>query len=129
MAPIEAAQLNAYKGQLIASLEKLRNDVAEILMRSNHSGHKMAAEQIQKIAIDELVEFTLKIDQPAIAHKVKEIQSIDASLNDIEMGLYGFCSDCEEEIELSRLDAAPATKRCETCEIKYQKQTYNKYKL
>lgn len=129
MPPIDATQLNAYKAQLIASLEKLRNDVSEILMRSNHAGHKMAAKQIQKLSNDQLVELTAKIDLSSIAHKIKEIKSIDASLNDIEMGLYGFCSDCEEEIEITRLTADPTTKRCAVCEKKYQKQTYNKFKL
>ena len=129
MAPIEAPQLKAYQGQLIASLEKLRNDISEILMRSNHAGHKMAAKKIQTLSTDELVELTLKMNLPCIAHKVEEIKSIDASLNDIELGLYGFCADCEEEIEVIRLKLDPTTKRCLVCDIKYQKQPYNKFKL
>ncbi|WP_372880658.1 TraR/DksA C4-type zinc finger protein [Psychromonas sp.] len=129
MAPIDANKLNDFKKQLLASLEKLRNDVSEILMRSDHAGHKMAAKQIQKLSIDQLVELTSRMEISSISHKIKEIKSIDASLNDIEMGLYGFCSDCEEELDMTRLTEAPATKRCEHCEKKYQKQTYNKYKL
>jgi len=121
--------LMTYKQRLTSSLEKLRNDISEILMRSNHAGYKMAAEKFQKSSNDELVELALKIDIPSIAHKITDIKNIDASINDIELGLYGICSDCEDEIEITRLELDPTTKRCEVCEKKYQKQTYNKFKL
>ncbi|ABM03748.1 dnaK suppressor [Psychromonas ingrahamii 37] len=129
MTHINDEQLKNFQAQLLSSLEKLRNDVSDILLSSSHAGHKLAAKQLQKLSNDQLVELTSKLDVSSLAHKTNEIKSIDASLNDIELGLYGFCSDCEAEISIDKLQENVTTKRCDICEKKYQKQKYNQFKL
>lgn len=37
-----------------------------------------------------------------------------------ELGTYGRCDDCEEEIAKARLDAVPAAVRCKECEEKHE---------
>lgn len=129
MVHIDDTQLKIFQAQLLSSLEKLRNEVSEILLNSNHAGHKLAAKQLQKLSNDQLVELTSKLDISSLAHMTTEIKSIDASLNDIDLGLYGFCSDCEAEIAIEKLQENVTTKRCDICEKKYRKQKYNQFKL
>ncbi|MFT7053076.1 MAG: DnaK suppressor protein [Psychromonas sp.] len=129
MVHIDNTQLKIFQTQLLSSLEKLRNDVSDMLLKSNHAGHNLAAKQLEKLSNDQLVELTSKLDISSLAHKTNEIKNIDASLNDIELGLYGFCSDCETEITIEKLQENVTTKRCDICEKKYHKQKYNQFKL
>jgi DnaK suppressor protein len=129
MVHIDEIQLKKFQAQLLSSLDILRNDISEILLRSSHAAHKLAAKQLQKLSNDQLVELTSKLDISSLAHKTNKIKSIDASLNDIDLGLYGFCSDCEAEISIQKLQENVTTKRCDICEKKYQNQKYNQFKL
>ncbi|MEH6451533.1 MAG: TraR/DksA C4-type zinc finger protein [Psychromonas sp.] len=129
MIEIDQSQLDQYQKNLIQSLEKSRSEISEILLRSNHSSHILAAKQIQKASNDEMIELVSKLDLPSISHKVAKINEIDAALNNIQIGLYGLCSDCEEEINVERLNAQPTTHRCLDCDTKYKKQKHNHFKL
>ena len=44
-----------------------------------------------------------------------EIKAIDAALERIEGGSYGFCVKCGEEISQERLDVLPYAPLCRTC--------------
>ena len=46
---------------------------------------------------------------------VKEIADIDAALTRIELGTYGVCTSCGEEISAARLEAVPYATRCTDC--------------
>lgn len=43
------------------------------------------------------------------------IHKIDAALNSIEKGEYGYCEDCGGEIGLRRLEARPTATKCIEC--------------
>jgi DnaK suppressor protein len=129
MQEIDELTLNKYQQKLLTSLGKLRLDITKILLRSNHSSHLLIAKQVEKMSNDELIELTDKLNLPSIEHKIIEISEIDAALNNIQIGLYGICSDCEKLISAEQLNAQPTTQRCIHCDIKYKKQKYNHFKL
>ncbi|MCG6200594.1 TraR/DksA family transcriptional regulator [Psychromonas antarctica] len=129
MQHISEAQLNQYQQSLLNSFDKLRHEMTDILMRSNHTSHNLAANKLEKLASDDLLDMAIKIEIPSISHKISAMRSIDAALNNIAIGLYGLCADCEDEIDIQRLNNEPTTQRCLTCEKLYQKQKYNDYKL
>lgn len=129
MQHISETQLNQYQRVLLHSLEKLRHSMTEILMHSNHSSHNITAQRLEKLCVDDLLELASKIEIPAITHKISEMKSIDAALNNMQIGMYGLCADCEEQIETARLDLDPTTQRCLACQKIYEKQKYNNYKL
>ncbi len=57
----------------------------------------------------------------------ERLQQIDAALNEIELGLYGYCADCDGAIELERLLHDPACQRCGACGLEHeQKQSHSK---
>ena len=53
-------------------------------------------------------------------HETAELLAIDASLLRIKEGVYGLCVDCGTHIPASRLDAAPHTLRCITCQTTFE---------
>jgi len=40
---------------------------------------------------------------------------LDAAWCQLDLGLYGLCADCEEEIESERLQSDPSEQRCGAC--------------
>lgn len=126
---ISETEIKEFRVQLLDSLEKTRQSISDILLRSNHTSHHLAAKQLQKVSADDLLELALKIDLPSISHKISTVKSIDAALNNMQIGMYGFCSDCEEPLTSERLHLDPTIQRCQQCESKYQKQKYNNFKL
>ena len=51
----------------------------------------------------------------AEARRAQEIRRIDAALERLENGEYGWCVECGEAIEARRLEIDPATPRCAGC--------------
>lgn len=129
MSTISEIQLTQFKTKLLDSVIQLRADISDILQNSTHSGHHLVAGQLQKLCNDKLLDLLLKIELPLIAHKTDKIKNIDAALNNIEIGMFGLCSDCEEPIESERLNKNPTIQRCLSCENDYNKQKHNHYKL
>ncbi|MEI6859769.1 MAG: TraR/DksA C4-type zinc finger protein [Shewanella sp.] len=44
-----------------------------------------------------------------------QITQVDAAVCQLDIGLYGLCSDCENEIESERLNINPVEQRCTRC--------------
>ena len=53
-------------------------------------------------------------------HETAELLDIEAALLRIKEGVYGLCADCGTHIPASRLDAAPHTLRCITCQTTFE---------
>lgn len=53
-------------------------------------------------------------------HETAELLAIDASLLRIKEGVYGLCVDCGTHIPAARIDAAPHTLRCITCQTTFE---------
>lgn len=49
------------------------------------------------------------------ARESKYLQKVQAALERIANGTFGLCADCEEPIELRRLEARPTTTSCLRC--------------
>ncbi|ESP90321.1 MULTISPECIES: TraR/DksA family transcriptional regulator [Pseudoalteromonas] len=45
----------------------------------------------------------------------QRLVQIEAALCQIDIGQFGFCCDCEQEIEEALLEQDPATQRCSQC--------------
>lgn len=49
------------------------------------------------------------------ARRAQELRRIDAALNRLEQGEYGYCVECGEAIEEKRLKIDPPAPRCAAC--------------
>ena len=53
-------------------------------------------------------------------HETAELLDIEAALLRIKEGVYGLCVDCGTHIPAPRIDAAPRTQRCITCQTTFE---------
>ena len=61
------------------------------------------------------------LDLPGVEHSVARLKRLDAALCQMDLGLYGFCSDCEEPLLPEQLEQDPTLQRCPRCEARYRK--------
>jgi RNA polymerase-binding transcription factor DksA len=57
------------------------------------------------------------------------LMRLDAAYCQLELGLYGLCSDCESDIETDRLSADPTEQRCHTCATRYNSEHRHELRL
>ena len=58
-----------------------------------------------------------------------KLMRLEAAYCQLELGLYGICSDCEKEIEPLRLIADPTEQRCAKCEQKFLREHRHELRL
>lgn len=129
MSNISAIQLAKFKKKLSVSVDLLRADIIKELQNSEHNRHHLVDGQIQNMCNDQLLARLSSLDQPILSALAKKIEKIDATLSNMSIGMFGYCSDCEEPIEDERLNQDPTTQRCLPCESRYNKQKCNHFKL
>jgi len=126
MTHIGDAQLQDLQSSLINSFEQCSQHLVDI---AKHSKTPQLATKLQNISSDELLDLAGATELLSNTLDFSKIKNIDAALTNIEIGIYGICADCEENIEIAQLKLNPAQQRCSLCDAKYKKQKYNKYKL
>lgn len=88
------------------------------LLQSKEQTWQQEADKLQHLSPSDFVDYACTLTDPRIEPLLSELRRIDAALCQYDIGLYGICSDCEEEIEPERLDADPCVQRCGKCEAK-----------
>jgi len=73
---------------------------------------------------DAAAETQRQADVTHLARSAVALSDIEAALARMDQGEYGLCIDCEEPIDLRRLQAHPAALRCAKCQ-----QTFETRKL
>jgi len=129
MPPFNETQLAQFKVQLDAEQAQIRSTIEATFLNSEHASHHIAAKKLSRLSNDELIEFALRINSSSLTTSINKLKKLDASLVSMELGMFGFCSDCEGELEETLLHQDATTQRCPDCEAKYQKQRYNNYRL
>ena len=129
MQHLNEKQLAQFKLQLNSKLIKVRERINTVFLESSHVSHHLAVKKLARLSADELIEFTSKVENASLTRNIEKLKKLDASLISIEHKMYGLCSDCEVELSVEQLLENPTMQRCPTCETKYKKQTYNKYRL
>lgn len=71
---------------------------------------------------DAAAETQRQADVAHLARTATLLDEIDAALARIDAGDYGLCVDCEEPIDLRRLQAYPAATRCARCQQQAESQ-------
>ncbi|WP_338120447.1 conjugal transfer protein TraR [Aeromonas rivipollensis] len=84
------------------------------------------AQKVGSCERDQLVDLTSRLDLPKVELSVARLKRLDAALCQMELGLYGLCSDCEEPLAIDQLDQDPSLQRCPRCETRYRKVLQSK---
>ena len=88
------------------------------LLPSPDAGYNLAA------LIDAMVDHKLT-QHPVYVQLLK----LDATRCQLELGLFGLCADCEEEISQELLDKDVTIQRCHQCQLRYDKEQRHELRL
>jgi DnaK suppressor protein len=106
-----ANMLGALRERLLARRRAIMERVARTdtaLGELDHSVPTEVEEEAQELNQARLV---ARLGQ----HGRAEIEAIDIAVTRMERGEYGSCEDCEEPIDVERLEVLPTARLCTTC--------------
>lgn len=129
MSGITSEQQQLLQQNLLMEFAQLKEKVKVRLAASSKDYLNELVKKVDSMNADDLIDSLVHSESHSLNVYKSQIQSIDAALQGIELGLYGLCSDCETELSLNELSDCPTKQRCDVCEIKYQQQKVKGYKL
>jgi len=104
------------RGQLQQELQQLRQDIFSYLQRDHAGEFAHLLLQLEHQALSHWPELLRHWLTPELEQKTRRLELVQAALSQMDMGLYGLCSDCEAKIEHELLQLDPARQRCARCE-------------
>ncbi|HGY1052759.1 TPA: TraR/DksA family transcriptional regulator [Aeromonas salmonicida subsp. pectinolytica] len=112
------ARLAVWRERLLADWAQVRGELIDQLKACRRDEW---AEKVDHCERDQLVDLTSRLDLPKVEQSVASFKRIDAALCQMDLGLYGLCSDCEEPLSIEQLEQDPTLQRCPRCETRYDK--------
>lgn len=108
-------------------LEMKRAEADAVQLRLHGQGehrHDEAGLPLHKEETDDdaAAETQRQADVTHLARSATLLRDIESALARVEAGDYGLCMDCEEPIDLRRLEAHPAALRCARCQQGFEAQ-------
>lgn len=116
-----------------AALERLRQELLQMKQAAaeavdarlhGHGEHRHDEAGLPRHADetddDAAAETQRQADVTHLARSATALRDIEAALARIDHGDYGLCVDCEEPIDLRRLQAHPAALRCARCQQRFE---------
>lgn len=129
MAKLAPSTLERFKARLTSERSLLLSELNAWLRTQSDVDSIHLLGCMPDLSDDELLE-TLEEVESAQANKFRSrLQAIEASLCQLELGLYGYCADCEKTIEPERLQRDPTTQRCQHCHELHQKKSQKKQRI
>jgi RNA polymerase-binding transcription factor DksA len=122
-AQLDRAQVAGFRHQLQQRLAARREEVRELLLRSDREPYQELAGAVQDTADRSLADLLVDVNLAEVDRHIDEIRALERALERIAGGGYGECIDCGGAIELGRLRAAPTALRCAECQAR-RERTY-----
>ena len=116
-------QMNEFKNILERRYREVRDEIRKALLQSDEQSYIELAGQVQDMENSSVADLLVDVALADIDRHVEEIRDIDAALLRIAAGSYGVCTDCDEAIEVKRLEAYPTAKRCRPCQTNYENRS------
>ncbi|WP_300541044.1 TraR/DksA C4-type zinc finger protein [Maricaulis sp.] len=98
-------RLTALKAELLELSRSGREDRRPVELDQQSVGRLSRQDSLQVQAMA----------QAADVRRLQEVRRIDAALQRLDDGEYGWCTECGEAIEARRLEIDPASPRCAGC--------------
>jgi len=98
-------QLLTLKDELIEALATTANDIKPVVLDQAAVGRisRVDAMQMQQMALE------------SSRRRERQLILVDQALNRLEKQIYGICVDCDEDINIRRLEIDPTAIRCIKC--------------
>lgn len=118
---LDGAQDALFRETLKQRLAERREEVRQILLRSDNERYAEIAGEAHDVADQSLADLLVDVNLAEIDRHIDEIRTIEAALLRIARGGYGTCTECGGEIALGRLRAEPTSLRCTECQAIYER--------
>jgi len=118
--PISQARLASFRSQLEARQSRLRAE-----LQDEKSTPERTQSDSQDSEISYISDLDHEVDEGVNVQHVLELRGIEAALQRIQAGHYGICQDCGAPIDINRLSAYPAARRCIDCKQEFEHASAN----
>ncbi|MCF2860073.1 TraR/DksA C4-type zinc finger protein [Pseudoalteromonas sp. SMS1] len=110
--------LNQCQSKLADELALIRASFIEDLKTNSNPVTSQLAEMLEQTSpADWIDSIDDKICPTQFPNYIRLVQ-IEAAMCQMDIGQFGFCCDCEKEIEVELLNQDPTTQRCASCQSK-----------
>lgn len=121
MASLTKGQVTELRRRLQQRHMELRSEIREELLEADESRYADLAGRVHDSGEESVADLLSDLDIARIDRQVVELRRIEAALRRLDMGVYGVCSDCDEDIEYERLRNQPIAERCLACQKQHEK--------
>lgn len=123
------SRLERFKARLGSERQLLLSELEDWLQSQTELACITLFEQLHQLNNDELLESLQQLENPKSSKIRSRLQAIDASLCQLELGLYGYCADCEKTIEPELLQRDPTSQRCRRCDSIHQNSKKTQHRI
>ena len=117
---LNLSEVAAFKTELLNLLQQLRAEIDED--RQHQAECSATTQDVHDRGEEANTVADLLVSVESLSRHSEEVAECLEALGRIETGDFGFCVDCSEEIELSRLKACPTASRCIRCQSAFESQ-------
>ncbi|MBW8190191.1 hypothetical protein K0504_04005 [Neiella marina] len=110
------AKIERFKKTLESERQLLIADLAMALHAVDSTEVQRVLQKLKTLSCDEIVDALADEESQEVNRILNRLRAVDASLAQTELGLYGFCADCEKSIETDMLQRDATTQRCYACD-------------
>lgn len=108
-------RLNHLRTRLLEEQLQLQTQIMHFLNNQQNPDYQQLSLKLQQLPLPRWPELLLHWHTPDLKPLSLRLEAVQAALSQMEIGLYGICSDCESRIDASRLEQDPAEQRCFRC--------------
>lgn len=110
--------ISVLKHEMEAELARIVNETREEM----NPEHKASFVDVAEASGDAVADAFVDTENAIIGIHLEKARDLNAALDRIQMGVYGICIDCGEEVDSKRLTAYPTAKRCIDCQNQHNKK-------
>jgi len=114
---MDKRKIESYRKRLLMKQEELRHTVA----KSEQEGREADGEATQDSGDRAASSYTKEFLFHQSDDNRRILQLIHEAIGRVERGSYGLCVECNEGVQLKRLEAVPWARHCIECQEKQEK--------
>lgn len=118
---VTTRQVGELRTKLEERHQQLRAEIRQELLDSDEEHYIDLAGQVHDLEEESVADLLIDLGLAIIDLHINEIRDIEAALRRMNVGAYGICIDCDDEVEIDRLRAFPTAKRCLPCQANYER--------
>jgi DnaK suppressor protein len=114
-------QIKEFKQAWEKRLSQLREEIRQELLKYDDEQYTDLAGRVYDNEDESVADLLIDLNLANIHRHVQEAREVEAALMRIGNGTYGYCSDCDDLIDIKRLKAYPSARRCLRCQSHYER--------